>query len=402
MTTPRAPLTGGALIAGAMMISNVAVYGFSVAAARMLLPAELGAVTALLGLLLMGSVLSLGLQAATARRIAVDPDHRDDICRTTVRVVLVAGCLMGAIVAASTFVLSPALKLGSPWAVVLCGVVLLPLTVMGAAAGIAQGTGRWRTLAAIYVANGAGRFVGGVVALMINPSAPSAMIGIAVGALLPVLAGWPVLRGHVGGSSQVSSRPFVREAVLGSHTLLAFFVLSNLDVLIARNLFEEHTSGLYAAGVILAKAALFTPQFVSVVLFPDLARATDRSTRTRALAAVAGIGAVTVLGTFALSSVALALVGGDQYVAIQDRLWLFALSGAMLSIVHLLVFDALARHRHGVGLALWLGSAALLAAAYGLDVDLTGLVVTVIAVATALATWTGLNPRILRGDAPVS
>jgi O-antigen/teichoic acid export membrane protein len=177
----------------------------------------------------------------------------------------------------------------------------------------------------------------------------------------------------------------VREAVLGSHALLAYFVLSSLDALVARNRFEADEAGLYAAGLILSKAALFAPQFVSVVLFPDLARDETRRARTQAVLAVAGLGAVAVAATALLPRLALVLVGGEQYEEIAGRLWLFALAGSCLAVVHLLVFDALARHAHGVVVLVWAGAAVVVGVAYGLDVHLTGLVTTVASVSAVLA-----------------
>ncbi|HJR88671.1 MAG TPA: oligosaccharide flippase family protein, partial [Aeromicrobium sp.] len=74
MTAPPARTT--ALVAGGQVTMNVAAYVFSLVAARILIPEDFGAVTALLSILQMGVVASLGLQAAAARRIAVDPDRR--------------------------------------------------------------------------------------------------------------------------------------------------------------------------------------------------------------------------------------------------------------------------------------------------------------------------------------
>ncbi len=235
-----------------------------------------------------------------------------------------------------------------------------------------------------------------------RPSALSAMVGIAIGSLLPVAASLPVMRSHGARPLTSSRRPFITETFHGTHALLAYFVLSSLDALIARNRFDEHTSGLYAAGLILTKAALFAPQFVSVVLFPDLARATGRAARRRAVAAVMGIGTVAVLATFALQPVALIVVGGDQYGDIQGRLWLFALSGSVLAVVHLLVFDALARHSHGVTVLLWIGSVTLVAIAFIVDLDLTDLVVAVTCVATAIAvvSWFRAAPAPARPREP--
>jgi O-antigen/teichoic acid export membrane protein len=190
----------------------------------------------------------------------------------------------------------------------------------------------------------------------------------------------------------------LREALLSTGTLLAFFVLSNLDALIARNLLDENDSGLYASGLILAKAAFFLPQFVSVVLFPDLARATSHHARLRAVSLVALLGALTVAGTAVLPRLALVLVGGDEYDAVRGRLWLFALAGSLLAIVYLLVFDALAQHEHGILVMIWGAVAAVFAAAYGLDVGITGLVLVVIVVSGTLAAVVGAAPLVTRRE----
>jgi O-antigen/teichoic acid export membrane protein len=385
VTSTSHRLSSGSTVALGMVGMNVAIYGFTVAAARTMVPAELGALVALLGVLLMGNVVSLGIQAVTARRIAVAPQDSADVIGVVLRVTAAAALAVGAVVALASVALVPLLRLDSAWPVVLAGATLVPLTVMGAQAGIAQGSERWRTLTGIYLANGFGRLLCGTIAVLVVPSATSAMVGIAIGAWAPVLVGLPLLRGHLRPAQGVSRRPLVRETVLGSHALLAYFVLSSLDALVARNRFEAHEAGLYAAGLILSKAALFAPQFVSVVLFPDLARDETRRARAQAVLAVAGLGAVAVAATALLPRLALVLVGGSQYEEIAGRLWLFALAGSCLAVVHLLVFDALARHAHGVVVLVWIAAALVVAVAYGFDVHLTGLVTTVATVSAALA-----------------
>ena len=389
-------MAGGTLVAAGMMTMNVTVYAFNVLAARLLVPREFGALTALFGIILVGTVVQLGLQAVTARRLAVAPESRGEIIADTVRVTALAATAVGVAVAATTVVMTPALRLDSYWPVILCGATLVPMTVMGAQSGIAQGTSRWGFLTAIYIGNGLGRTVGGTVALLISPTPTSAMIGIAIGAWTPVLAGVHLLRGHLTSNRAGSRRSMLREALLSTGTLLAFFVLSNMDALIARNLLDGHESGLYASGLILAKAAFFFPQFVSVVLYPDLARATTHHARLRAFSLVALLGGVTVAGTVILPQLALILVGGDEYAAIRDRLWLFAAAGSLLAIVYVLVFDALARHAHGVLVMIWCAVAAVLVSAYGFGVGITGLVVTIIAVSGTLAVIVGAAPLVSR------
>ncbi|MGH3474715.1 MAG: lipopolysaccharide biosynthesis protein [Aeromicrobium sp.] len=386
MKSAKSAAAGGSLVAAGMMTMNITVYAFNVLAARLLVPQEFGALTALFGILLVGSVASLGLQAVTARRLAVAPNARSETIATTLRVTALVATAVGLAVATSTVVLTPGLRLGSYWPVILCGVTLVPMTLMGAQAGVAQGTSRWGSLTAIYVGNGLGRLLGGTIALILEPTPTSAMIGIAIGAWTPVLAGTHLLLGHRASSDSAPARvSMLKEAMLSTHALLAFFVLSNMDSLIARNLFGGLDSGLYASGLILAKAAFFAPQFVSVVVFPDLARATTHHARLRAVSVVSLFGALVVAGTAVLPWLALILVGGAEYAAVQDRLWMFALAGSLLAIVYLLVFDALAQHAHGIVVMIWGAVTAVLVAAYGLGVGVTGLVLTVIVVTATLA-----------------
>ena len=105
------------------------------------------------------------------------------------------------------------------------------------------------------------------------------------------------------------------------------------------------------------------------------------------------LGALTVAGTAVLPQLALILVGGDEYEAVKGRLWLFALAGSLLAIVYLLVFDALARHAHGIVVMLWGAVAAVIVAAYGLGVGITGLVLTIIVVSGTLVAVVGAAPR---------
>ena len=75
----RAAVRSGAFIAVAMAVQNVTNYAFTIIAARRLGPAEYGAVASLMGLLLVVVVLSLGLQATGARKIAAAPERWGDV-----------------------------------------------------------------------------------------------------------------------------------------------------------------------------------------------------------------------------------------------------------------------------------------------------------------------------------
>src|SRR6185436_13789246 len=120
------------------------------------------------------------------------------------------------------------LRLDSLLPAVLLAIAAVPLTIQGGQAGILQGERRWLPLALLYLA-----------------------MGITLGLLVPAAVGWWVLRrGRVPGetSDDHRARAVIRETILGSLALLAFFVLSNTDIVIARNVLDSHQAGLYAGG----------------------------------------------------------------------------------------------------------------------------------------------------------
>ncbi|KRF17353.1 polysaccharide biosynthesis protein [Nocardioides sp. Soil797] len=379
-------LVGGSSIAVAMGIMNVATYGFTMLAARILGPQPYGALASVMALLLIISVLQLGLQATAARRISAEPDHVGQIEHTILRVTYRAALAIGALLLVLTPLINYVLRLDNLVVAALISVAAVPMTVMGGQAGILQGERRWLSLAMVYVANGVPRLIIGVALIAWQPTELNAMIGVTVGQFAPAVVGWFALRQvrHPGSvSDHHSARPMVREAIHNSQALFAFFALSNVDIVVARNVLDSHDAGLYAGGLILTKAVLFLPQFVVVLAFPAMASASERRRAlTRSLSLVAALGAVAILGALVLSSLAMVFVGGNDYSEIQSRLWLFAVLGTALSMLQLLVYSVLARQGQRSIYLVWAALAALVG--LGMTVStlegLLGVVVSVDAV----------------------
>jgi O-antigen/teichoic acid export membrane protein len=187
-------MAGSGVIAVALGLMNVSTYGFTIIAARLLGPAEYGALAALLGLLLVVNVASLGLQATGARRVSAHPEDattiESDILAATYR----SAAIVGLACLAASPIVTLVLRLDSWVAAALIGVTAVPLTIMGGQSGLLQGERRWLPLAGIYVAAGLGRVVLGLVCLVAFDDATGAMFGIALGAVVPVVVGAVALR----------------------------------------------------------------------------------------------------------------------------------------------------------------------------------------------------------------
>jgi O-antigen/teichoic acid export membrane protein len=377
----------GASIAVAMGVMNVATYGFTMVAARLLGPRDYGAFAALMGVLLVITVVSLALQATAARRIAATPGHVHQIEGVILRVGVQAALGMGVLCLVLAPVINQVVRLGSLPTAALTAFAAAPLTLMGAQAGILQGERRWFPLAMIYVAAGVPRLVVGTAMILWHPTEFSALLGVAIAAYLPVIVGWIALR-HPREpgerSTEHSSRALWSETFHNCNTLFAFFALSNADILVARNVLPAHEAGLYAGGLILVKAVLFLPQFVVVLAFPSMADASAaRTTLFKSLTAVVLLGALAAAAVAVLSGLAVIFVGGAQYDAIRHQLWVFALLGTVLSMLQLLIYSVLARQARRAVVLVWVGLVALVAAGQLAD-SVNALMLIVLTVDTVL------------------
>lgn len=396
----------GTVMAVALVVMNVATYGYTMVAARLLGPGAYGAFAAVMGLLLVLSVLQLGLQTTGARRVAAEPESVAVVERSLIRVSLVASLALTALCLLLSPLVDGLLRLGSLPTALLVGLTAFPMTLMGGQAGILQGERRWTSLALLYVAAGVPRLVIGTGLLLVRPTESMATLGVAVAFWAPVLVGWWALRRSSHrrvptSTGDHSATQVLRETFRNSHALLAFLALSNADIIVARDVLDAHDAGLYAGGLILVKAVLFLPQFVVIVAFPTMSEDEERrGALLRSLALIVVLGAGSVVASWLLSRVALVFVGGPQYAEIQDRLWLFAILGTVLAMLQLLVYSVVARQARRAVYAVWAGLVTLVVLSRGVG-DATDLALVVLAVDTAVLLVL-LVAGLRRGDASVA
>jgi len=169
-----------------------------------------------------------------------------------------------------------------------------------------------------------------------------------------------------------------------SQVQLALLVAVSLDLLLARVVLSATDAGVYALGAVATKAAFWLPQAIGTVVYPRLA-APERDSRSlrMALGVVAGIGAVTVVGTWVLSPLVPRIVG-EEYRPLTGILWLFAATGAVLSLLALLLLAVIAVRRTAIGLAVWACTALEAVAILGWADSVTSLVAIAATAATVM------------------
>ncbi len=254
--------------------------------------------------------------------------------------------------------LAAALRFAGPGGCLAAAATLAPLGVLAFVTGRLQGLSRFTRLSVYILAAAAARALGGIVGIAWGGTAALAVAGGAVGLACVAVLAWVVDRGPASGPRQAGSAamaPF-RAWAHAAGSLLGVFVLTNVDLLVARVVLSPQDADVYAAGSVLAKAAFWLPSFVAIVSLPRLSDPLKRrDALLRGLTLLGAISAAVVLGATLLGPLAAWLVGASD-TAVAAWAGLFAAIGCGYAVVQFLVYARIGRAASsGLWLLLGLG-----------------------------------------------
>lgn len=327
------------VVGAATMVANAAAYFLSMGAARLLSVPGYGAFGSLLAIAFIGSTAAVAVQTVAARRFAAhgtgDGELPKLLAAHTIRLSL-------GIVALGALTSWPlAVALGVSVLDVLMTFAAIAASAPGfSALGFLQGVERFSRFSLAYVLVSVLRAAGGLTALAASPSVTGGCLGLLLGTIVGSGAAMALAR-HPW-ALRPRSAGIAAEVRLMVLSLLGLYVLSNVDVLLARALLDAETSGLYAVGALVAKVAFFVPAFILSVLFPRIASGAGNASWT-ALFWTALVG-LAVTGVVALSSdLVVAVLGGAKYAAVAPLAPWFALEGSAFAVVQVVLYTGFSR-----------------------------------------------------------
>lgn len=348
----RSAVAKGMIFVGAAtLIGNGTAYLLSMVSARILDPADFGALGALLGLLVIIATLGISVQALTARRVSTAPaSDRKDVEGQAIRLSILVAI---AIAISSVVIAWPVSTLFSiPILAVLTGVASLGFVVIGSAAmGIAQGREEHVKLSIAFIANSGGRALGGIIGVVVLQSVTGVGFGILIGCAIGAAIAYQLI-------SPKTFSPKLKDGIsieFGhvAHALIVLFTLTNIDVLLARVFLTEDLSGEYSVGVLLAKIAFFLPNAIIIVLFPKMSGGGSHRALYIATGLTAMVGVVITLASVFAGDLVIGILGGSQYKELGSEAWLFALEGSAFALVQVLLYSRLAAQDRRAVLAVW-------------------------------------------------
>jgi O-antigen/teichoic acid export membrane protein len=355
----RAVVAKGMIFVGAAtLLGNGTAYLLSMVSARILDPADFGALGALLGLLVIIATLGISIQALTARRVSTAPaNERKNVEGQAIRLSLTVAIAIGFGAAVIAWPVSVVFAI--PILAVLTGVASLGFVVIGSAAmGIAQGREEHLKLSIAFIANSAGRALGGIIGVVVLQSVTGVGFGVLIGCAVGAAIAYQLI-------SPKTLSPKLKDGIsieFGhvAHALIVLFTLTNIDVLLARVFLTEDLSGEYSVGVLLAKIAFFLPNAIIIVLFPRMSGGDSHRALYIATGLTAMVGVVITLLSLFAGDLIIGILGGSQYKDLGGEAWLFALEGSAFALVQVLLYSRLAAQDRRAVLAVW-GALAVLA-----------------------------------------
>ncbi len=398
----------------ATSVANALAYGYQVVMARLLRPEEYAVLTALFGILILESISSQVIQAATAK-LAAQYRARDEeaalhafVRRWAVRVGGGAAAL-GVVVLVLSPVIAGALALPA-LSVALLGVTLFLALVFTFGLGLLQGLARFVWMGSALIAQAGGRLAVGVALVVAGFGVDGAFTGataaiaISLGALaVPLL---PLLSAARGSTVTHELGPAeTRFFALSAVVLLAYAALTNLDAVLARSLLTPEGAGAYAGAITMGKIVLFAPIAIGFLLLERTARAHARAQDTDRALYLALAFVLTTSGLVAAAyavapELLVPIVVGSQYPETAKLVGTYgaaALANALLSL-WIAYFIGRGEMRVGILLALAVLVELVLLLTVASDPLAMARIVLIVALATqgaAVATFVALRARAI-------
>jgi hypothetical protein len=342
------------MVGAATVAVNGLAYLVPVAAARLLLPSDLGVLASLLAILAVTAVVGLGLQTALAVRWA--------------RQEAVAGA--GRVSLATAVITTAALILAAPglaavldlpvYQPLLVAAMTFPVVLAGRWLGELQGRQRYGRLAAGMVMLGLARYGGLLAALWAGQGVTISLVAGTAGAALAVAALPLLCKDKHAAAITAPESISARDVIRASSATTAMLAVSYADVILARAVLPAAEAGAYAVGSVLTRGALWAPGVLTVLALPLFARGQRNAVRVT-LAGVAATGAILVVIAAIAGDLAVRLAGGEEYVRLGDSAAAFAAIGALYALVFVVVNAEIAAGSPRPAMVLWLALGTLVA-----------------------------------------
>lgn len=315
----------------ASMTCHAGNYLFYLIAARLVLPMEFAAITALITLGTITMTPVNGVQMAVARDVAVlqTSGTSGELSRYLRRLGGRTGMACLAIligITALSPILADHLHIGSPYPVVLAAFWVAAVALLNVLTGVTQGMQKFGYVA-FTLAGPLGALRTVLLPLCLVVMGIASIAGSMWALILATVIGLAVMIRPVARAALITPTvaPPMPSMLVTMIALLAFASLTNIDVLFAQASLGEVDRAHYAGAVLLGKIALFAPSALAFVLLPQATAALERGERAErpvlmTMGTTAAVGLAVAGALWVMPTSLLTLTFGPAYAASKPLL----------------------------------------------------------------------------------
>ncbi len=347
-------LLGGSIILVVTFgIFNFLNYIYHLGMLRMLSVAEYGILATLLAIVYIISIFTESVQTVLAKYTAAEPDAGKvkNLFTRSLRKALFAACCLFALYALVALPLSAVMRISFPL-MLLGGVIIFAMFATASARGVLQGRQRFRALGSTMMLEGAIKLVLGIALVYVGWKVYGALIGAILGTAGAFIYALFVLRPYLRAREKHVPTPRIYEyswpVFLITLTILVFY---NIDVIIAKIVFDEQTAGLYAITAVIAKTIFFATQPISRAMFSMTAQSAGRPRQKSVFRSSLLILSACIVGAFALlfffPEFVIKIFTGKAIPEVAYVLKYAAIAASLLSLANLFILYRLSQGKIG-------------------------------------------------------
>lgn len=243
-------------------------FGYNVAVARLLGPAEFSHAAAAVTLLMLTSCVNLAYQLVTAKLVAKTGDlgEKAGIYTALLRRSWLVGLAVGTGLALASVPLSAFLRFPSPKLLLMLAAGMVFYIPLGTKRGGMQGTCKFRRLATSLGFEAVVKLIAAVALVWFGLGVTGAVAGISISVILAYFL--PAQDQELRFSpAQGMNAPF-RESLQATIFFVGQVVINNVDILLVKHYFAAEQAGLYAAIALVGRLLYFASWSVTSAMFP--------------------------------------------------------------------------------------------------------------------------------------
>jgi glycosyltransferase involved in cell wall biosynthesis/O-antigen/teichoic acid export membrane protein len=336
------------ILFGGLMVGNVAAYVYHMLTARMMTPADYGALVTLTSISMVLNVLMRTFQAWVIKAIpsaqGTTARHVRTLFGVAMRTLVPWGCIAFALHWVVSQWVADFLHLGSATPVIMLGLFTLSSFLIPVPRGILLGLRHLHAASMIQILDPSARLVAGVTLIAGGFGVSGAVTGYTIGHVFAFAAAVGMLlplfrQSDDQTSGAIEMGGLDRYALVVLVTNACLMIIASIDQIAVKRFFSEEVAGNYAVAFLLGRVIMMNTIALGWVIFARSATMTDDDPRRvrvlmKALLATGVIAVTLTTAYLAGPALAVRLMGGAQYDIAAAYVGLVGIEMTLFSFVY--------------------------------------------------------------------